>query len=90
MTYAERRQRGRTICASLVEDISKVATPGLGLWPDAWDIVGEESSAFMVELLRWEETGDPNLTNRVRELYDRVVSAWQDAAGLYELRRKVV
>lgn len=89
MSYDDRRQRGRTICASLVEDIGKVATPGLGLWPEAWDIVGEESAAFMEALLRWEETGDPDLTTRLRDLYDDVVKAWQDAAKLYELRRTV-
>ena len=89
MSYDDRRQRGKTICVSLVKDIGKVATPGLGLWPEAWDVVGEESAAFMEVLLRWEETGDPRLINRLKELYDRVVGSWQDAAGLYELKRKV-
>ena len=88
MTYDDRRRRGRTICASLVDDIGKVGTPGRGLWPEAWDVVGEESAAFMEALLRWEETGDPNLINRLKELYDRVVSSWRDAAGLYELKSR--
>lgn len=37
--------------------------------------------------LRREETGDPNLINRLKEGYDRVVCAWKDAAGLYELNQ---
>ena len=87
MTISERRQRGKTICTSLVEDIAKVATPGLGRWPEAWDVVAGESSAFMEALLLWEETGDALLIDPLRLAYDRVVNAWADAARLYELRK---
>ncbi len=62
MTKDERGRRGKTLCATLVEDIAKVASPGLGRWPDAWEIVGEESADFMDALLSWEETGEPDLT----------------------------
>ena len=85
MNYDQRRERGKTICASLVEDVGKVATPGLGAWPEAWVIVGPDSATFMELLIRWEQTGEPHLIDRVAQAYDKVVSAWRDAARSYEL-----
>ncbi len=90
MTYDERRRSGKTICARLVEDIASVATPGLGLWPEAWDVVAQESADFMEGLLHWEETGDQRLIDRVSIAYDRLVAAWADAARLYEVRQQEI
>ena len=89
MTNDERRERGKTICVSIAEDIGKVTvtTPGLGCWPEAWDIVSKESADFMELLLRWEQTGDATLIDPLRLAYDKLVSAWADAARLYELRK---
>jgi len=89
MNYDQRRRSGKTICDRLVEDIASVATPGLGLWPEAWDVVAGESADFMEGLLHWEETGDQRLVERVSIAYDQLVAAWADAARLYERRRQV-
>ena len=87
MTQEERRERGKALCVTLVEDIAKVATPGLGLWPEAWELVAEQSADFMEELLRWEQTGDEVLVDGVRRAYDALVSAWQYAARLHDVRK---
>ena len=87
MTYDDRRQRGRTLCATLEGDIAKFAPDGLCRWQEARYIVGSESSIFVETLLLWEETGEPELVEPLRIAYDRLVSAWKDAANLFELRR---
>ena len=89
MNHDERRRRGKAICASLVEDVGKVATPGLSRWPGAMDIVGPAEADFLAALLQWEETGSAHLIDRVRKAYDRLVGAWKDAANLFDTRRRV-
>ena len=88
MNYEERRQRGIALGASLWEEIEREAGLGLRL-PNCWEMVGPESARFMELLLLWEQTGDEDLIDRVRQAYDEVVNAWRDAARLYETRRQV-
>ncbi len=87
MTKEERQERGKALCVTLVKDIGKVATPGLGLWQEAWELVAEPSADFMGELLRWEQTGDEVLVDGVRRAYDALVSAWAEAARLHDVRK---
>ena len=85
MSWDDRRQRGNTMCLSLWDDVNRVAGPGFRL-PECWDIVGPEGTEFLEALTAWELTGEPEILERVRVAYDKLVSAWKDAASLYEAR----
>ena len=86
MNRNHRRERGRMICAALMAEVERDASLGLRL-PECWDIVGPESATFVELLLLWEQTGEEQLIDQVREAYDEVVSAWMDAARLAEVRK---
>ena len=79
-----RAQAARKLCEQLATDVAAIAPPGIGGWPAAWDIVDAPSAELMVALTAWEATGRDEDRARVREWYNRVLAAWQEAARQYE------
>jgi hypothetical protein len=75
---------GRQMCERLTSAVAAVAPAGVGAWPQAWEVVGPASAAFMELLTRWEDSGDRALLPEIRAAYDNVLSAWRRAAEQYE------
>ncbi len=79
-----RNEAAAKLWEQLTADVAAIATPGLGRWPEAWEIVAAPSAELMIALTSWQATGSEEDRVRVREWYNRVLAAWQEAARQYE------
>ena len=84
MSIGPRARQGRELCMRLAEEVALIAVPGIGRWGEAWEIVAEWDTDFMVALLTWERMGDEEARLHVRDAYDRVLDAWREAARQYQ------
>lgn len=79
MTPEERRARGRELCRRLTAEVGRLAAPGLGTWPEAWDIVAEADTDFLVALTAWEADPSEPARLRVRDAYVHLLRRWEEA-----------
>ena len=95
MNRAERKERATRLCRGLSKRVSEIASPGLGLWPDAWETVEEPSAEFLDLLDAWEESGDDTAKGALEFATMRLVNSWMEAnrrfeeAGWPEVRQEV-
>jgi hypothetical protein len=80
-----RAERTRLIARRVSDRIADVAPPGLGHWPDAWELVAAPSRAFLDALECWERTGTKAAEVEVTRLARQVVEAWSEAAREWTL-----
>ena len=79
-----RAEAARKLCEQLQRDVFKIVPPGMGHWPECWDIVGDHDVEFVVALTAWEATGDDEQRLTVRAAYNALLEAWHEAARLYQ------
>lgn len=83
MNAHARIAKGTRLCQRLAEDVTVSAPAGLGTWNRTWEIVGPDSTEFLVKLTTWEASGDASILPELRAAYDRVLEAWRVAADEY-------
>ena len=94
-TVISPQERTRKLCRILSKCVSMVASPGLGMWEPAWELVEEPSALFLDALSEFERTGDEAEMDRAKRLSLAVRDAWREAdrkyreAGLQDYRREV-
>jgi hypothetical protein len=71
---------GTPVARWVTERVREVASPGLGRWPRAWEIVEKPSREFLDALAAWEETGAPEDKAAASQAGAAVVAAWREAA----------
>lgn len=74
-----RRERSRKLCRIVSERIGEIASPGLGRWDPAWEIVRESSVRLLDALAAWERTGEEAAMDRAKDVAVEVVQAWHAA-----------
>ena len=82
-----RRERSRTLCRIVSERIGEIASPGLGRWDPAWEIVREPSARLLEALAGWERTGDEEAMDRAKAVAVEVVQAWREAERAFRKSR---
>ena len=81
MTRTDLCDRAKRICCHLSQAVRKLVPEGIGRWAGAWDIVGEASADFMLELAMWEADPCQKSAARVKAAHDDVLEAWRRAAA---------
>jgi len=74
------------MCREIAVYIGEQVSPGLGAWPEAWEIVREASDAFDEAARRWVEHGHAGGYQEVEQAGVALVEAWQRADQLYRER----
>ena len=87
-TIATRRRRTRELCRILAKHVCAFASPGLGLWDDAWKIVEKPSVDFLDAPNEFERTGNESTMDRAKRLSLKVRDAWRDADRQYRAGRR--
>ena len=87
MTFAERQQRGTSLCRRLSEVVTDIVPIGIGGWDPAWEMVAEADADFLAALTAWEAEPTDEGRARVQTAYHAVVDAWKDAALQFERAR---
>jgi hypothetical protein len=77
---ADRTAAARRIARWLAEQVRQVAPPGLGYWPDAWQLVDAPSGAFLDALADWQASGSAADQQRAQTTAAAVLAAWRAAA----------
>ena len=83
MTREERLERTTRLCRELSRRISEAASPGLGNWAPAWEMVESVSEQFLDLIHEWEETEDSDARRRLEHSAGAVLDAWKEADRLY-------
>ena len=78
---AIRRAWADSLCNRLSRQVAALSFPGLGSWPDAWEIVEGPSKRFLEALALWEEKGGAAEKTLTLETCEAVLKSWQDAAA---------
>ena len=84
MSPEERRRRGTKLCEHLSTDVHELVPPGIGHWPECWEIVADFDAEFMLALVKWESTGSGADKESLRTAYARVLDAWRRAAAAWQ------
>ena len=88
MTRTDHCDRATRICCHLSQAVTKLVPEGIGRWPGAWDIVGEASADFMLELAMWEADPTDESAAAVKLAYEAVLKAWRLAIRQYVLHTR--
>lgn len=83
MNGDERRARGRRLCRIIHKRVARVASQGLGLWSEAWEIVEEPSTRFLDLLMAWEDSGSERDRDALEAAAHAVVNAWKEVDRRY-------
>ena len=76
----------RTMCREIARYIGEQVSPGLGGWPEAWEIVDDASRAFDDAVRRWVEHGHAGGYQEAERAGVQLVEAWRRADQLYRER----
>lgn len=74
----------RAVCENLTRDVARIAPPGIGSWPPAWEMVAEADASFIAALVAWEAQPSDVAQAGVRARYNAVLAAWRDAIAAFE------
>lgn len=74
------------MCREIAGYIGEQVSPGLGTWPEAWEIVREASDTFDATGRRWVEHGHGGGYQELEQAGVALVEAWRRADQLYRER----
>lgn len=81
-----REEALRTMCREIAVYIGEQVSPGLGAWPEAWEMVREASDEFDAAGRRWIEQGHEGGYQDTEQAGIRLVEAWQRADEAFRQR----
>ena len=64
--------------------IGEVASPGLGHWSRAWDMIAEPSDAFLDALAAWEANDTSVTRDALHSAASEFVRVWRSAADAWD------
>lgn len=74
------------MCREIAVYIGEQVSPGLGAWPEAWEIVDDASRAFDDAARRWVEHGHAGGYQELEQAGVALVEAWRRADAAYQGR----
>lgn len=74
------------MCREIARYIGEQVSPGLGEWPEAWEIVADASREFDEVGRRWVESGHAGGYQELEQAGVQLVEAWRRADAAYQGR----